>query len=232
MSLTFLIILIAALGAVVVVLYNRLVRSRNRVRTAWSDIDVQLQRRHDLIPKLVKAVDAYAKYERATLEAVTELRTEAMRVVDREHEVQVVDRLRHALHESAPQQAAEEQAEGRPDDADDRNDADHDRHRRGVWHRHGWQQDLHLHRSRPAVADGLCRERPGDRRPVRRHRRRSRIRARHGGSHLPDDTRLWAALQRVSGGTWGGCIYHVEKIIQTLEAGRQALAGAPREDAG
>ena len=82
MSLTFLIIIIAALGVVVVVLYNRLVRSRNRVRTAWSDIDVQLQRRHDLIPQLVEAVDAYAKFEKATLEAVTELRAEAMRVVD------------------------------------------------------------------------------------------------------------------------------------------------------
>jgi len=66
----------------VAVLYNRLVRSRNRVSTAWSDIDVQLQRRHDLIPQLVKAVDAYAKYEKATLEAVTELRAEAMRLVD------------------------------------------------------------------------------------------------------------------------------------------------------
>ncbi len=64
-----------------VVLYNRLIRSRNRVDTAWSDIDVQLQRRHDLIPQLVKAVDQYAKYERATLEAVTELRSEAMHVV-------------------------------------------------------------------------------------------------------------------------------------------------------
>lgn len=68
--------------AVVVILYNRLIRSRNRVSTAWSDIDVQLQRRHDLIPQLVKAVDAYASYERATLEAVTELRAEAMSVVD------------------------------------------------------------------------------------------------------------------------------------------------------
>lgn len=68
--------------AVVVILYNRLIRSRNRVSTAWSDIDVQLQRRHDLIPQLVKAVDAYASYERATLEVVTELRAEAMRVVD------------------------------------------------------------------------------------------------------------------------------------------------------
>jgi LemA protein len=82
MSLTFLLVIFAALGAVVVVLYNRLVRSRNRVSTAWSDIDVQLQRRHDLIPQLVKAVDAYARYEKATLEAVTELRAEAMRVVD------------------------------------------------------------------------------------------------------------------------------------------------------
>lgn len=65
-----------------VVLYNRLIRSRNRVDTAWSDIDVQLQRRHDLIPRLVKAVDQYAKYERATLEAVTELRSEAIQVAD------------------------------------------------------------------------------------------------------------------------------------------------------
>ena len=73
---------VALLSVAVVVLYNRLIRSRNRVSTAWSDIDVQLQRRHDLIPQLVKAVDAYAKYERATLEAVTELRAEAMRVVD------------------------------------------------------------------------------------------------------------------------------------------------------
>jgi len=77
------IILVAGLLIVAVaVLYNRLVRSRNRVSTAWSDIDVQLQRRHDLIPQLVKAVDAYAKYEKATLQAVTELRAEAMRVVD------------------------------------------------------------------------------------------------------------------------------------------------------
>lgn len=76
---------IVALGLIVVtgvILYNRLIRSRNRVDTAWSDIDVQLQRRHDLIPRLVKAVDQYAKYEKATLEAVTELRAEAMQVAD------------------------------------------------------------------------------------------------------------------------------------------------------
>jgi LemA protein len=74
----FLVVLGFLLLATGVVLYNRLIRSRNRVDTAWSDIDVQLQRRHDLIPNLVKAVDQYARYERATLEAVTELRAEAM----------------------------------------------------------------------------------------------------------------------------------------------------------
>ena len=76
-------ILVLALIAVVgVVLYNRLIRSRNRVDSAWSDIDVQLQRRHDLVPRLVSAVDQYAKYERATLEAVTALRNEAMQVAE------------------------------------------------------------------------------------------------------------------------------------------------------
>lgn len=75
-----LLILVLVLATAVVYFYNRLIRSRNRVDTAWSDIDVQLQRRHDLIPNLVKAVDQYAGYERATLEAVTELRAEAKRV--------------------------------------------------------------------------------------------------------------------------------------------------------
>ena len=67
------------LGAI---LYNRLVRDRNRVDAAWSDIDVQLQRRHDLIPQIVKAVDRYAHYERATLEAIAALRDEAMKITD------------------------------------------------------------------------------------------------------------------------------------------------------
>ena len=40
---------------------------------------------------------------------------------------------------------------------------------------------------------------------------------------LPDDTRLWAALQNVGGGTWGGCVYDVDAIVEALEAGRRAL---------
>ena len=71
-----------ALGAM---LYNRLVRDRNRVDAAWSDIDVQLQRRYDLIPQLVKAVDQYAGYERSTLEAVTVLRAEAIELAGGGH---------------------------------------------------------------------------------------------------------------------------------------------------
>lgn len=68
--------ILAGLVASAAMLYNRLVWDRNRVDAAWSDIDVQLQRRHDLIPQIVKAVDQYADYERATLEAITVLRAE------------------------------------------------------------------------------------------------------------------------------------------------------------
>jgi LemA protein len=82
LAMNILLIIVVTLAAAGVFLYNRLVRSRNRVDSAWSDINVQLQRRHDLIPNLVKAVDQYAKYEKATLEAVTELRAEAMRATD------------------------------------------------------------------------------------------------------------------------------------------------------
>ncbi|MCL4835154.1 MAG: YjhG/YagF family D-xylonate dehydratase [Caldilineaceae bacterium] len=46
-----------------------------------------------------------------------------------------------------------------------------------------------------------------------------------GDPRLPDDTKLWAALQAVSGGTWGGCVYDVERILEVLDAGQKALAG-------
>ena len=75
-------LVLVSLAAAGIGIYNKLIRGRNRVDTAWSDIDVQLQRRHDLIPRLVTAVDQYGKYEKATLEAVTELRAEAMRVTE------------------------------------------------------------------------------------------------------------------------------------------------------
>lgn len=59
-------------------IFNSLVALRVRVQNAWSDIDVQLKRRHDLIPNLVSAVQGYMVHERSTLEAVTQARTRAL----------------------------------------------------------------------------------------------------------------------------------------------------------
>jgi len=69
--------LLVALLFYAVVIFNRLVRDRQLTRAGWSDIGVQLKRRHDLIPKLVDAVGQYAAFEKNTLEQVTALRTQA-----------------------------------------------------------------------------------------------------------------------------------------------------------
>ncbi|HEV3473382.1 MAG TPA: LemA family protein [Actinomycetota bacterium] len=66
------------LALFVIVGYNRLVRLRNRIEAAWAQIDVQLRRRHDLIPNLVETVKGYAAHERETLEAVTRARQQAV----------------------------------------------------------------------------------------------------------------------------------------------------------
>ena len=76
-SLLLLLIPIAALLVWGAVSFNRLVRLHNQVRTAWADIDVQLTRRHDLVPSLVAVVKGYAGHESTVLEAVTTLRTQA-----------------------------------------------------------------------------------------------------------------------------------------------------------
>jgi LemA protein len=73
---------VVACVAIAIVLYlaitfNEFVAGRNQVRAAWADIDVQLQRRHDLVPQLAATVKGYAEHERATLDAVTALRTQA-----------------------------------------------------------------------------------------------------------------------------------------------------------
>ncbi|MDQ3569260.1 MAG: LemA family protein [Actinomycetota bacterium] len=74
-------IALAVLAAVVlyaIVQYNAFVRLRNRIENAWAQIDVQLQRRYDLIPNVVKTVKGYATHERGVFEGVTEARSRAI----------------------------------------------------------------------------------------------------------------------------------------------------------
>jgi LemA protein len=73
-------VVIAVLALLVILSYNGLVRLRLQAQNAWSDIDVQLKRRYDLVPNLVETVKGYAAHERGTLESVTQARTHAMQV--------------------------------------------------------------------------------------------------------------------------------------------------------
>jgi LemA protein len=73
-----LIVVVALLVAWLVFTYNGLIAARNRTQEAWSEIDVELKRRHDLIPNLVNTVQGYMGHERGTLEAVTQARANAV----------------------------------------------------------------------------------------------------------------------------------------------------------
>jgi LemA protein len=70
--------IVVVLLIIFIAIYNGLVRLRNQVKNAWAQIDVQLKRRHDLIPNLVETAKGYMKYERETLEAVTKARNIAV----------------------------------------------------------------------------------------------------------------------------------------------------------
>jgi len=70
--------IIVVVAGAIVTMYNGLIRAKNRVDEAWSDIDVQLKRRYDLIPNLVETVKGYASHEQVTLEKVIEARNSAM----------------------------------------------------------------------------------------------------------------------------------------------------------
>ncbi len=76
-------IVVAILIVWLIATYNGLIRSKNRVDEAYSDIDVQLKRRYDLIPNLVETVKGYLTHERETLVKLTEARTSAMRLNDK-----------------------------------------------------------------------------------------------------------------------------------------------------
>jgi LemA protein len=98
--LAWVIVVIAAavlLGLVFVLLYNRLVRLRNRSENAWAQVEVQLKRRHDLIPNLVETVKGYAGHERATFDSVTEARMSAQQATTVEQQAAAESGLTAAL---------------------------------------------------------------------------------------------------------------------------------------
>ncbi|MDP2630577.1 MAG: LemA family protein [Candidatus Uhrbacteria bacterium] len=93
-------ILVIVLGVVIiwiVSMFNTLVSLKNRTDEAWSDIDVQLKRRYDLIPNLVEAVKGYMTHERETLESVTKARVAAMGAQSVEEHAQAENMLTQAL---------------------------------------------------------------------------------------------------------------------------------------
>jgi len=75
---------IVAVGILILVIatYNKMVGLKFRIKQAWSDVDVQLKRRYDLVPNLVETVKGYASHERKTLEEVTNARSRAMQVTE------------------------------------------------------------------------------------------------------------------------------------------------------
>jgi LemA protein len=88
---------IAILLLVFIGFYNRLVSLRNRIDNAWSQIDVQLKRRYDLIPNLVETVKGYAKHEKEVFEHVTEMRSKAISATTVSEQSQVENELTQTL---------------------------------------------------------------------------------------------------------------------------------------
>jgi len=108
-------LVVAVVALAVISLYNRLVTLRNRVENAWSQIDVQLRRRYDLIPNLVETVKGYAAHEKDTLERVIQARNVAMAATGVEQQSQAENVLSgtlkslFALAESYPDLKANQQ---------------------------------------------------------------------------------------------------------------------------
>ena len=88
---------VVVLALVVVYLYNKLVRLRNRTENAWAQVDVQLRRRYDLIPNLVETVKGYAAHEQQTFEEVTRARTAAQQAQGVEQQASAENALTAAI---------------------------------------------------------------------------------------------------------------------------------------
>ncbi|MEJ2701953.1 MAG: LemA family protein [Sedimentisphaerales bacterium] len=95
-ALIIVIVVLVLLVLFMIGMYNALVRLRNQVDNAWSQIDVQLKRRHDLIPNLVETAKGYMKHERETFEAITKARSQAMQA----HTVAEASKAEGALGEA------------------------------------------------------------------------------------------------------------------------------------
>ncbi len=114
MSITIIVIVIAVIG-LFVILFNGLAQLRVRADSAWSDIDIQLKRRHDLIPNLVETVKGYAAHEKGTFENVAKYRSAAMSASSPDERAQAEGGLTMALRgllavaEAYPQLRASEQ---------------------------------------------------------------------------------------------------------------------------
>lgn len=91
------VVILVVLAGILVALYNRLVRLRNRCENAWAQVDVQLRRRYDLIPNLVEAVKGYAAHERGTFEEVTKARTAAQQAKGVQEQAQAENLLTQAI---------------------------------------------------------------------------------------------------------------------------------------
>lgn len=90
-------IILVVVGGWLVAIYNGLIKMKNRVDEAWSDIDVQLKRRYDLIPNLINTVKGYASHEKELFEKVTEARTRAMGAKDPEEQAKAENMLSGTL---------------------------------------------------------------------------------------------------------------------------------------
>ena len=97
MTLIVIVIILLVLGLIIAGMYNSLVQLKVRSDSAWSDIDVQLKRRHDLIPNLVETVKGYAAHEKGTFENVARYRSAAMAATSTEDRAQAEGALTQAL---------------------------------------------------------------------------------------------------------------------------------------
>ena len=90
-------VIVVLLAVFLIGIYNSLVQLRQRVQNAWSQVDVQLKRRYDLIPNLVNAVKGYAQHEKATFETVTQARNMAMNAGSVKEQIQAENMISGAL---------------------------------------------------------------------------------------------------------------------------------------